>query len=60
MEGEVIQMQNIFEFVRTGVDQDGQVLGGLRATGIRPSFLDELSLAGINLPAGMFDPRKVQ
>lgn len=60
MEGEVIQMQNIFEFVRTGVDQDGQVLGGLRATGIRPLFLDDLSLAGFNLPAGMFDPRKVQ
>lgn len=48
MEGEVITMQEIFEFRRTGVDQDGNVLGQYRATGIRPRFSDRLAQYGLN------------
>jgi pilus assembly protein CpaF len=58
MEGEVIQMQTIFEFIRTGVDADGTVRGELRATGLRPKFLDLLRVSGIEIPADMFDPQK--
>lgn len=59
MEGEVVQMQNIFEFVRTGVDDEGQVLGQLRPTGLRPKFMTELKLAGFAFADGIFDPQKV-
>ena len=59
MEGDIVQMQNLFEYVRTGTDADGTVRGELRATGIRPQFLDVLQLAGCEIPLDYFDPRKV-
>ena len=59
MEGEVIQMQTLFEFVRTGIDADGTVRGELRTTGLRPKFLEVLRLSGIEIPADSFDPKKV-
>jgi len=53
MEGDVIMMQDIFHFVQTGI-KDGEVLGHLRPTGIRPKFYDQIKLAGIQLPANLF------
>ena len=58
MEGEVIQMQPIFEFVRLGTDASGAVRGEMRATGLRPKFLDVLRLSGREMPADMFEPRR--
>jgi pilus assembly protein CpaF len=55
MEGEVIQMQEIFRFVKEGTDASG-VHGSYRATGVRPAFLQDLKAYGIELPASMFDP----
>lgn len=49
MEGEVITMQDIFVFRRTGVSATGAVLGEFRATGIRPRCLPQLQAAGIDL-----------
>ena len=57
MEGEVITMQEIFAFERRGVDADGNVLGELVPTGIRPHFAKRLQLAGIQLPAHLFERR---
>jgi pilus assembly protein CpaF len=59
MEGDVIQMQTLYEFVRTGTDADGSVRGELKATGLRPKFLDVLRLSGVEIPADSFDPKKV-
>ena len=56
MEGEVIQMQEIFRFVREGVDENHQVIGTFRATGVRPKFLQELKAQGIDMPGQAFDP----
>jgi pilus assembly protein CpaF len=56
MEGEIILMQEIFKFVREGVDADGKVLGEMRAMGIRPKFMEVLTARGINLPSSLFDP----
>ena len=56
MEGDIIQMQEIFAFRRTGIDQDGNILGHFEATGIRPRFLDELKAMGIEFPGDYFDP----
>jgi pilus assembly protein CpaF len=59
MEGDVFQLQNIYEFVRTGTDADGTVRGELKATGIRPKMLDELRVAGVQIPIDYFDPKRV-
>jgi pilus assembly protein CpaF len=59
MEGEIISMQEIFRFHRTGMGDAGQVLGEYRATGIRPKFVTELGLKGIKLYPEMFRPERV-
>lgn len=58
MEGEVIQLQEIYRFVRLGTEPDGKVIGEFRATGIRPRFADELKTLGIDIPADGFDPSR--
>jgi len=55
MENDVITMQDIFVFERTGVSSNGKVLGRFRATGIRPKCSDLLAAAGRPLTAGMFE-----
>jgi pilus assembly protein CpaF len=57
MEGEVITLQDIFLFdYGMGVDEEGVYKGRLKATGIRPSFSQDLENQGIRLPADLFDP----
>ena len=56
MEGEVVQMQEIFRFKRTGTGANGEVLGHFEATGVRPRFLEELIAMGIELPGEIFEP----
>jgi pilus assembly protein CpaF len=55
MEGEVITMQDIFLFERTGLGPDGRVRGRFKATGIRPKCSDRLASSGMHLPMGMFE-----
>ena len=55
MEGEVVTMQDIFDFRKTGIGEKGEVLGEFLPTGIRPRFSERLLAAGIRLPMGMFD-----
>jgi len=54
MEGDVVVLSDIFKFNQTGVTQDGQVLGELQPTGIRPNFTPRLIAAGFNLGAEIF------
>ncbi|MBN3757115.1 CpaF family protein [Paraburkholderia sp. Tr-20389] len=58
MEGEIINMQEIFTFRRTGVAEDGTVKGYFCATGVRPKFADRLAAFGLALPDQMFDPSR--
>ncbi|MBU6488335.1 MAG: CpaF family protein [Burkholderiales bacterium] len=58
MEGEVINMQEIFAFKRTGVDPNGNVRGYFCATGVRPKFVERLQAFGINLPDQLYDPAR--
>jgi pilus assembly protein CpaF len=58
MEGEVIQMHEIYKYVTERTDNKGNVHGSFRATGIRPSFLAGLKAYGIDLPASHFDPSR--
>jgi pilus assembly protein CpaF len=55
MEGETITMQEIFQYERTGVDREGQVLGRFRPTGIRPRFAERLKACGLQLPRVFFE-----
>jgi len=54
MEGEVITIQDVFQFRQEGVDENGNVLGHLRPSGIRPKCADRLKAHGFQLPASMF------
>jgi pilus assembly protein CpaF len=56
MEGDIVQMQEIYKFVRTGTTDDGAVIGHFQATGVRPRFLAELTARGIRIPGTYFDP----
>jgi pilus assembly protein CpaF len=55
MEGDVITMQDIFVFDRTGIGPQGKVIGRFRATGIRPKCTDRILAAGMSLPLDLFD-----
>jgi pilus assembly protein CpaF len=58
LEGDIIQMQEIFKFVRSGTAPDGTVQGYFQATGVRPRFLSHLTNLGITIPGSFFDPSK--
>ncbi|WP_354686790.1 CpaF family protein [Cupriavidus necator] len=58
MEGDIINMQEIFTFQRTGVDKDGTVRGNFRATGVYPKFAERLRVFGVGLPDETYDPAK--
>jgi pilus assembly protein CpaF len=58
MESDVIQMHEIFHFVKERTDATGNVVGHFAATGVRPQFLQELALYGIELPSSHFDPER--
>lgn len=56
MEGDIITMSELFSFQREGMDDDGNVSGELRASGIIPAFHKNLAHRGIDLPIEVFDP----
>ncbi len=55
MEGDMISMHDIFQYVQTGVEDDVAV-GQFASTGIRPTCLERLQAAGAELPPQMFAP----
>jgi len=55
MEGDVITMQEIFVFERTGIGPEGRVIGRFRATGIRPKCGERMAAAGMPLRMDMFE-----
>ena len=56
MEGDVITMADLFVFERRGVDENGKVLGGFTATGVVPTFMNELQRRGVEISLDLFDP----
>ncbi len=57
MDGDVIGLQDVFVFDRTGIDESGKVRGVFRATGIRPRFADRLATGGCRLRPALFESR---
>jgi pilus assembly protein CpaF len=58
MEGEQIQMHELFVFEQTGVDENGQAIGHTMATGIRPRLVERLENFGQRLRPEWFS-RKI-
>ena len=52
------QIEDIFGFEQTGVDNDGVAVGEFFATGHQPKCLQRVRAAGIMLPDDMFAPRR--
>ena len=59
MERDVVAMQDIFVFRKSGIAEDGKVIGQYVATGIRPKFADRLAVSGVALSADLFREGRV-
>jgi len=44
----------LFEFRGDSVNEKRDIVGALRSTGLRPTFLDKFEKRNITLPAGLF------
>jgi len=56
LEGDQITMQDLFEYVQTGVGPDGKITGHFRPTGCVPTFIEEVAAHGLTLNRRIFDP----
>ena len=54
MEGDVIVLQDLFNYIQTGIDQDGKVKGEFKPSGIRPKFIERLEISGYKLSNDVF------
>jgi pilus assembly protein CpaF len=54
MESDVVTLSELFRFKVDAVQPDGTVVGSLRSTGLRPTFLDKFERRGIHLPPALF------
>jgi pilus assembly protein CpaF len=54
MESDVITMQELFAFKVERVTREGVVIGHLRPTGLRPTFLHKFAKRGIDMPNEIF------
>ncbi len=54
IERDTITLQDIFEFKQTGIDPQGKVLGYFTATGVIPTFIDEVETRGLSLSREVF------
>jgi pilus assembly protein CpaF len=57
MDGDIVAMQDIFSFDRSGIDANGKVRGLFHSTGVKPQFTDRLATAGARLRASLFDSK---
>lgn len=55
MEQDLITMQDVFSFQRKGVGRDGKIIGSFEPSRIRPKFIEQIRMAGISLPSGLFE-----
>ncbi|MFT6607541.1 MAG: pilus assembly protein CpaF [Halocynthiibacter sp.] len=58
MEGDVISMQEVFRYQRTGLTPDNKIIGHFTATGVRSHFSERFRMWGYDLPPQIFEPFK--
>lgn len=54
MEGEIISMQEIFKFQRTGIDDDGKIEGKFVSGGLRSHYTERFRQWGYDLPSSIY------
>ena len=54
IEDDEILTQDIFAFEQTGVSDQGKIVGELKPTGIRPTFMGVFKASGVDMPADEF------
>ncbi|KAA6184701.1 CpaF family protein [Thiohalocapsa marina] len=59
VEGDMITTAQIFQFERSGIDTEGNVIGHHAATGLVPKFYERLRQRGIPLELSAFQPSDV-
>jgi pilus assembly protein CpaF len=52
---DLIDVQDIFFFERTGVSDSGKVQGRFRSAGVVPKVMERLRVSGIDVPASIFE-----
>ena len=57
MEGDVISMQEVFRYQRTGLTPENKIIGHFTATGVRSHYSDRFKLWGYDLPPSIFEPK---
>ncbi|KUM25671.1 type II secretion system protein E [Mesorhizobium loti] len=57
MEGNVVQLQEIYQFIKRDVGADGSIIGEFRATGVRPRFAPEVATLGLHFGKDAFNPQ---
>jgi pilus assembly protein CpaF len=57
MESDVVTMQELFKFEIDEITADGNIVGALRSTGLRPTFVSKFEKRGVPLPQGLFNVR---
>jgi pilus assembly protein CpaF len=55
MDGDMITLQDIFSFDRSGIDESGKVRGVFRSTGRPPQCAERLATAGCRLSPALFE-----
>jgi len=60
MEGELIQMHDLFTFEQRGVDEHGHAFGFFRVHGIRPRCADRIEHRGLRLSPDLFARRDIE
>jgi pilus assembly protein CpaF len=58
MEGDQVQLQDLFEFVQAGISSEGVVQGHFRATGLRSRHFERLVAAGVKPADVLVQPRR--
>ena len=59
MEGEAIQMHDLFSYEQKGVDTEGHAVGTFHVMGIRPRCAERIESRGVKLPNDLFARREI-
>ena len=59
MEGDVISMQEVFRYQRTGLTPDNKIIGHFTATGVRSHYSERFKMWGYDLPPTLYEPEYI-
>ena len=54
MEGDIVTLQDLFVFEKTGLTAEGKITGRFRGLGLRPKCWDKMKACGIEIPLSTF------